>query len=191
MDDLPEDTEWAEDITSGDVAAWHTAARFRSAMRDDILMLIVENMDFSGTNDLRESYAILDANGECSDFCEVMQAQIELERLPLLQLTDGTNIRAGASIDFQPPLSQARSNSDYRVYAINPTGEWAKIQYGAEDEFGWVQLRFGTLSASLDYVPIEMGPELPDATTTPRPRPTNTLTPTMTFTPSSTSEADN
>ncbi|MGB1287536.1 MAG: hypothetical protein ACPG7F_13435 [Aggregatilineales bacterium] len=187
-DTLSEAYEWAEDITPQEIAEWQTMARYRSAMGDDILLLIVENMDFVDTGDLRENYAILDAEGVCADFCEVMQERIALERLPLLRLTDGTNIRSGASIDFQPPLSQARSNSNYRVYAVNPTGEWVKIQYGDDDDFGWVQLRFGTLSASLEYVPIETGAVLPDATMTPRPRPTNTPTPTMTFTPSPTSD---
>ena len=73
---------------------------------------------------------------------------------------------------------------------LTATGDWAKVEYGRDDEefFGWVQIRFGTLTGSLNDVPVEDGPALPDATNTPRPRPTETPTPTMTFTPSPTSD---
>lgn len=187
--DLPDNFIWARNIDRSDQATWHTQARSYAQDEGYIQLLLVNNVNFTPEDDeTAAAYALL--RGDDCPACEQLGRQAYLDSLPEIQMNDSTNVRRGASIDFQPPLGSVSRNSRYKITAVNPDAEWVRVIYNGEGDEGWIQVRFGTLYGSLRDVPITQGPEPPDITSTPRPRPTETPTPTLTPTPSPTVRAE-
>ncbi|MBL8153115.1 MAG: SH3 domain-containing protein, partial [Anaerolineae bacterium] len=67
----------------------------------------------------------------------------------------GINVRSGPGLEYNPPIGSLAAGQSAVVLAINPKGDWYKIQY--YDGEGWVGRMYVTTQGDISGLPVDHG----------------------------------
>lgn len=92
---------------------------------------------------------------------------------PTASFAQGTNVRRGPGLDFDPPIGAFSAGQSTEILAANTDGQWYKVRYGGGE--GWVNAGLVTTTGNLSSLPRDPGPPHP----TPRPITATPILPTQ------------
>jgi uncharacterized protein YraI len=84
---------------------------------------------------------------------------------PTVRILKGLNVRSGPGTTFNPPIGSMAANDETKLLAVNPAGDWYKIQYWNGE--GWVYSQLVSVSGDLSGLPVDAGPPTPAPTAVP------------------------
>ncbi|GAB1421672.1 hypothetical protein MASR2M15_18530 [Anaerolineales bacterium] len=93
---------------------------------------------------------------------------------PRIKVISGANVRNGPSTAFDPPSGSLKAGDEADIIAVNPAGDWFKIQYW--NGTAWIYSELVETTGNISNLTVDAGPPLPP-TKTPTPLPTATTIP--------------
>jgi hypothetical protein len=105
------------------------------------------------------------ATSEPTEEPEPVEEPKEEDKDPTVKIRKGANIRSGPSTSFAPPIGSMAAGDETALLAVNPAGDWYKIQYWNGE--GWVYASLVKVSGDISSLPVDAGPATPAPTAVP------------------------
>ncbi len=123
-----------------------------SVIRQADLGAAASEKDESG----QQPTATSDSGGASETASSTMSAPTASLSPPTARVLQVSNLRAGPSTAFDPPVGSIAANEEVEIVAVNAERDWYKIRYA--DGEGWIYAELVSAAGDLAGLPLDAGP---------------------------------